>query len=64
MKGMWMYLVILLIVLAMLRNAAGSVGILLAGGQETNNILGTLSGQGMKSNTGSFSFGGTSVKLG
>ena len=59
-----MYLFLLLIVLAMLRNAAGSVGIILAGGSQANSVLGTLSGQGIKANTGSFSFGGNSVKLG
>ena len=62
--GVWMYIFLLLLAVAMLRNAAGTVGILLAGGTEANNLAGTLSGQGMKSNTGSFSFGGTSVKLG
>lgn len=65
MKGsIWMYLFLLFIVLAMLRNAAGSVGIILAGGTEANNLASTLSGAGIKANTGSFSFGGNSVKLG
>jgi len=62
--GVWMYLFLLLIALAMLRNAAGTVGILLAGGTEANNLAGTLSGQGIKANTGTFSFGGANVKLG
>jgi glutamate/tyrosine decarboxylase-like PLP-dependent enzyme len=59
-----MYLFLLFIVLAMLRNAAGAVGIILAGGSQANSLAGTLSGQGIKANTGSFSFAGNSVKLG
>ena len=62
--GWFMYVILAVIVVAMLRNAAGTVGIILAGGSESNAILGTLSGQGIKSNTGTFSAGGTNIKLG
>lgn len=65
MKGsIWMYLFLLFIALAMLRNAAGAVGIILAGGTEANSLAGTLSGQGIKSQKGSFTFGGNKVSLG
>ena len=60
----WMYVLVALVVVAMLRNAAGTTGIILAGGTEANGLASTLSGSGIKSNTGSFSAGGTSIKLG
>jgi hypothetical protein len=61
--GIWMYVFLLLLVGLMLRNAAGSVGIILAGGTQANQLAGTLGGQGIKANKGSFSFGGTKVNL-
>ena len=61
--GLWMYIFLLLLVGLMLRNAAGTVGILVGGGGVTNQLFGTLSGQGIKANSGTFSAGGNSVKL-
>ena len=63
MKHVFVYVILGLIVVAMLRNAAGTVGIILAGGTEANGLASTLSGAGIKANTGSFSAGGTSIKL-
>ena len=63
-KNWFMYVIIAVIVAGMLKNAAGSVGIILAGGTEANNILGTLEGGKGTSTKGSFSTGGTSIKLG
>lgn len=60
-----MWLIVAAVVVAMLKNAAGTVGIMLAGGTETANILGTLEGTGTKQNsTGTFKSGTTSIKLG
>ncbi len=58
-----MYVFLLLLVGLMLRNAAGTVGILVGGGGVANQLAGTLGGQGIKANTGGFSAGGNSVSL-
>lgn len=61
-----MWLIVAAIILAVLRNAAGAVGILLAGGSEGNDILGTLSGgTGPRASSGKFSTStGTKISLG
>ncbi len=63
-KNWFMYVIIAIIVAGMLKNAAGAVGIILAGGTEFQNIAGTLEGGAGTSTKGSFSTGKTSIKLG
>lgn len=60
-----MALILAAVVVAILRNAAGAVGILLAGGTEANATLSTLEG-GTKhvNNKGTFTAGGTKIHLG
>lgn len=61
--GLYILLVILAVVLV--RNAAGVVAILLGGGAEANAFANTLEGGTKKtSNKGTFKTGSTSIKLG
>lgn len=63
-KNWFMYVIIAIIVAGMLKNAAGAVGIIIAGGSEFNSIANTLEGGKGTSTKGSFSTGGSSIKLG
>lgn len=64
MKHSWiMYVILLMFAVVVLKNAAGSIGLILAGGQAGGNLATALEGPAGQSK-GSFSFGGTSVKLG
>lgn len=64
MKGTWIWYVFLLILAGILvRNAAGSVALLLAGGNVSGGIIGALEGPA-SSPKGSFSFGNTKIALG
>lgn len=63
MKHSWvMYVFLLLLAGVLLKNAAGTVGIMLAGSQAGGNIATALEGT-PTSNKGSFSFGNTKVNL-
>jgi hypothetical protein len=55
----------LVLAVILLRNAAGTVGIMLAGGTESDNLVHALEGAGQKpANKGSFKTGKTSISLG
>lgn len=61
----FMYFFLIVLAGLLLHNAAGSVGILLAGGAEANALTKTLEGNTKtQANTGSFSVGSTKIKLG
>ncbi len=62
-KNWFMYVIIAIIVAGMLKNAAGAVGIIIAGGSEFQQIAGTLEGSAV-STKGSFSTGKNTIKLG
>jgi hypothetical protein len=64
--GWFMYVILAVIVLAMLRNAAGAVGIILAGSSGGTGLINALSGANdtKRASSGTFSSGGTSIKLG
>lgn len=61
-----MWVIVAAVILAILRNAAGAVGIILAGGSEGGDIINTLAGgNGPHASTGKFTTsGGTQIKLG
>jgi hypothetical protein len=60
-----MYLFLIILAGLLLHNAAGSVGILLAGGAESDALVAGLEGNTKTaSNKGTFSVGGTKIKLG
>lgn len=59
-----MYSLVALIIVALLRNPAGSVALMLAGGTEANALAGTLSGSGIKAQKGSFTAGTTKISVG
>lgn len=62
-KHSWvMYVALIIIVGLLLRNAAGSVGLMLAGGQAGGQLIGALEGPA-SSKGGYFSFGNTSFNL-
>lgn len=64
MKHGWvMYLFIVLLAGVMLRNAAGAVGLMLAGGQVGTNFVGALEGPA-GNQKGTFTFGANKVVLG
>ncbi len=52
------------VIVAMLRNPAGATGIIIAGGTETQGILGVLAGGGGKPQRGNFAVGQTRIALG
>lgn len=60
-----MALIIAAVIVAVLRNAAGAVGIIVGGGAELDQILGTLEG-GTKNlnNKGKFKVGSNKIELG
>lgn len=63
-KHTWiMYVFLIIFAGVLLRNAAGSVALMLAGGNAGEGLIKALQGPA-GSNKGSFYFGGTSVKLG
>lgn len=65
MKGSWfMYLILAIIIVAMLRNAAGSVGIILAGNEFAKGTIGALSGGSATTSKGSFTIGGNKATIG
>lgn len=61
-----MWLIVAAVILAILRNAAGAVGVILAGGSESADILNTLAGgNGPRASHGKFTTqGGTKIQLG
>lgn len=61
-----MWLIVAAVILAILRNAAGAVGVILAGGSESADILNTLAGgSGPHASKGKFTTsGGTKIQLG
>lgn len=59
-----MALIIGFVVIGLVKNAAGTVGIMLAGGTEINAIGGTLSGGKPSATKGTFQSGSTRIKLG
>lgn len=64
MKHSWaMYLFLIILAGILLRNAAGSVAFMLAGGQAGTNLIGALEGPAV-TNKGTFTFGGNKVSLG
>lgn len=65
-KHSWiMYVLLIILAGVLLRSAAGSVAILLAGGSETKDLINALEGTGAKTTSkGRFSFGGTKISLG
>lgn len=64
MKHSWaMYLFLIILAGIILRNAAGSVAFMLAGGQTGTNLIGALEGPA-GNQKGTFSFGGNKVTLG
>lgn len=65
-KHSWvMYVLLIILAGVLLKNAAGSVAILLAGGSETKDLVNALEGSGSaKASKGSFSFGGNKISLG
>lgn len=65
-KHSWvMYVLLIILAGVLLKNAPGSVALLLAGGTETRGLVNALEGSGAKANTkGSFSFGGNKISLG
>lgn len=58
----WMYLFLLILAGILLRNAAGTIGLMLAGGSAGSQFVGTLEGPA-KSTHGSFRFGKNSVSI-
>lgn len=63
-KHSWiMYVLLIILIGVLLKNAAGSVALLLAGGSTGEGLIKALEGPGTTSK-GSFTFGSTSVKLG
>lgn len=63
-KHSWvMYMFLIILIGVVLANAAGSVALILAGGQAGGNFVTALRGPATSSK-GSFSFGGTNIKLG
>lgn len=63
MKGWFMALILAIVVVAMLRNAAGATGIILAGGDVLKSETGALTGS--VATKGTFSTGGgTKIQLG
>lgn len=64
--GKWfMYFIIAVVIVAMLKNAAGTVGIILAGGDFVKGETGLLTGGTPSSTKGTFtSSGGSTIKLG
>lgn len=65
-KHSWvMYVLLIILAGVLLKNAAGSVAILLAGGSEAKGLVNALEGAGAKNTSkGSFAFGGTKFSLG
>lgn len=64
MKHSWvMYVFLAIIAGIMLRNAAGTIGIMLATGTTGTGIIGALEGPSV-AQKGTFSFGGNQVKIG
>lgn len=64
MKLSWvMYLFIIVLAGVLLKNAAGSVGLILAGGNAAEGFVGALQGPATTSK-GSFKFGSTSFTVG
>jgi len=63
-KDIWMYLFLLILAGILLRNAAGSVGLMLAGGNVASGFVTALEGPATASTKGSFSFGTNRVTLG
>lgn len=62
-KHSWiMYLFIIILAGVLLRNAAGSVALMLAGGTAGTGLIGALEGPATTSK-GSFTFGGNKVTL-
>ena len=61
-----MWLIVAAVIVAILRNAAGAVGVILAGGDESAAILNTLAGgNGPRASKGKFSTSsGTKIQLG
>ena len=59
-----MYVIIACIIVAMLKNAAGSVGIIMAGGAEGANLIGALQGGAGTATKGTFSTKTGAIKLG
>ena len=63
MKHSWMmYLFLVLLAGILLRNAAGAIGLMLAGGTTGTNLVNALEGPAV-TNRGSFTFGGNKVTL-
>jgi hypothetical protein len=63
-KHTWvMYAFLLILAGVLLRNAAGSVALLLAGGETGKGLVNALEGPSV-STKGTFRFGGTTVSLG
>lgn len=64
MKHGWvMYLFLIILAGVLLRNAAGSTALILAGGSAGTGLVNALQGPSVSSK-GNFAFGGTSVQLG
>lgn len=64
-KHSWiMYVFLLILAVILLKNAAGSVALMLAGGSATGGLITALEGPAPKSSKGSFKFGKTAVTLG
>lgn len=65
-KHTWvMYVLLIILAGVLLKSAAGTVAILLAGGSEAKDIVNALEGSGSKATSkGSFSFGSTRISLG
>lgn len=60
-----MYGFLAIIAVVLLKNAAGSIGLFLAGDKFGTDIIGALEGSGTANTSkGSFSFGGTKISLG
>lgn len=65
MKHAWiMYVFLIILAVVLLKNAAGSVALLLAGGNTASGVIGALEGPPGGTSKGSFKFGNTAVSLG
>ncbi len=65
MKHSWvMYLFLIILAGVLLRNAPGSVALMLAGGNTAGGVIGALEGPASANQKGTFEFGTNKVTLG